>query len=118
MMSISLPAGHKLVALFVQKAGQVEQPSGMCKMSSTYMASFQDSCEVMRILFRPRAVELTIFLSSARMKNTEPVADSDTCSTYSESEKKTRCKERTVSQAFLYSFCLTYVVHTAISRVG
>lgn len=81
MMSISPPAGHKLVALFVQKAGQVEQPSGMCKISSTYKASFQDSCEVMRILFRPLAVELTMFTSSARMKNTESLTDSDTCST-------------------------------------
>lgn len=117
MMSISPPAGHRLVALFVQKAGQVEQPSGMCKMSSTYIASAQDSCEVMRILFRPGPVELRMFTSSASMKNTESLTDSETCSTDSDSEKKTR-KERTVSQAFLYSFFLAYIVHTAIGRVG
>ena len=100
MMSISPPEGHKLAALFVQKAGQVEQPSGMCKTSSTYMASPQDSCEVMRILFRPGEVELRMFVSSARMKNTEPMADSNACSTYPDGEEKTR-KERTIGQALL-----------------
>src|SRR5216684_7579673 len=72
MMSISPPEGHGPAWLRVQKAGQVAQPAGMCARSRTNIASSYALCEEKRTLSRPRAVELTMDQSSARMMNLSP----------------------------------------------
>ena len=127
MMSISPPEGHGPAWLRVQKAGQVAQPAGMCARSRTNIASSYALCEEMRTLSRPRAVELTMDQSSARMMNLSPSTkknkmsvdpnDSNSEGLGDPEERKRERKIRTARQIVAYCFFLAHIVDAAMGRV-